>query len=317
MKTAPHPVTCEAAGPDDFQKSPRGASTEACSEKNQNCPILKMFEREDWTLFRTVEGLGQKAGVAANLLRRLCLKELADNALDNNAATRVGQFGKDGRFFVEDDGPGLDGTPEHIAELFSIKRPMRSSKLLRKPQRGALGNGLRVVAGIVLASEGTLVVITRNRRIKLRPKADGSTAVVGVTEVAHPLGTRVKIGFGSALPDDPDALHWAKGAITLAGGNNYSCATSAWWYDAAQFHELILACGAQPRRAARRLQRRQGWRHRRSCSPRPHGLRECQPRPGNRAARPGALPFTARHSRPTRRNRTSCLWRWPICDETR
>jgi hypothetical protein len=249
MKTAPHPVTCEAAGPDDFQKSPRGASAEACSEKNQNCPILKMFEREDWTLFRTVEGLGQKAGVAANLLRRLCLKELADNALDNNAATRVGQFGKDGRFFVEDDGPGLDGTPEHIAELFSIKRPMRSSKLLRKPQRGALGSGLRVVAGIVLASEGTLVVITRNRRIKLRPKADGSTAVVGVTEVAHPLGTRVEIGFGSALPDDPDALHWAKGAITLAGGNNYSGATSAWWYDAAQFHELILACGAQPVRS--------------------------------------------------------------------
>ena len=51
----------------------------------------------------------------------------------------------DDTFFIEDDGPGLDGTPEEIAELFSIRRPMRSTKLLRLPQRGALGNGLRVV----------------------------------------------------------------------------------------------------------------------------------------------------------------------------
>jgi hypothetical protein len=57
-----------------------------------------------------------------------------------------------------DEGPGRDGEPEEIAELFSIRRPMRSSKLLRLPQRGALGNGLRVVAGAVLASGGALAV---------------------------------------------------------------------------------------------------------------------------------------------------------------
>ena len=45
----------------------------------QNFENLK-FERQDWTLFRTVEGLQQKAGVPAKLLRRLVLKELADNA---------------------------------------------------------------------------------------------------------------------------------------------------------------------------------------------------------------------------------------------
>ena len=46
-----------------------------------DAPNLK-FERADWTLFRTVEGLQQKAGVPASKLRRLVLKELADNALD-------------------------------------------------------------------------------------------------------------------------------------------------------------------------------------------------------------------------------------------
>ena len=105
-------------------------------------------------------------------------------------------------FFIEDDGPGLDGTPEEIASLFSIRRPMRSSKLLRLPQRGALGNGLRVVAGAVLASEGSLVVITRNQRIKLRPEANGSTTVVSVTAAKRPVGTRIEIGFGPALPNE-------------------------------------------------------------------------------------------------------------------
>jgi hypothetical protein len=41
------------------------------------------FEREDWTLFRTLEGLQQRAGVPARLLRRLVLKEIADNGLDS------------------------------------------------------------------------------------------------------------------------------------------------------------------------------------------------------------------------------------------
>jgi hypothetical protein len=146
-----------------------------------NPPILKMFEREDWTLFRTVEGLEQKAGVPAKRLRRLVLKELGDNALDTGAEIKFGQIdGSPDKFYIEDNGPGIDGTSEQIAELYSIRRPMRSSKLLRLPQRGALGNGLRVVAGAVLASDGSLVVITRNRRIVLQPRADGHTAVVEV-----------------------------------------------------------------------------------------------------------------------------------------
>jgi hypothetical protein len=74
----------------------------------------------------------------------------------------------------------IDGEPEDIARLFSIARPLVSTKLLRLPTRGALGNGLRVVAGAVLASEGTLVVTTRNRRIELRPERDGTTTVAAV-----------------------------------------------------------------------------------------------------------------------------------------
>ena len=46
----------------------------------------------------------------------------------------------------------------------------------RLPTRGALGNGLRVVAGAVLASGGRLTVKTRGRALRLRPRdADGTT----------------------------------------------------------------------------------------------------------------------------------------------
>jgi hypothetical protein len=213
-------------------------------------PANLKFERQDWTLFRTVEGLQQKAGVPATRLRRLIIKELADNSLDTGSSLTIGPL-DGGRFFVADDGPGLDGTPEEIAELFSIRRPMRSTKLLRLPKRGAIGNGLRVVAGAVLASEGSLTVITRNHRIELRPQADGSTAVVQVMKVDdHPVGTRVEIGFGPALPNDPGLLKWAHAARAVASiGKAYEGRSSPFWYDAAQFHELLLACGAQPVRS--------------------------------------------------------------------
>ena len=173
------------------------------------------------------------------------LKELADNALDTGANVRIGEL-PEGGYFVEDDGPGIDGTPDEIARLFSINRPMVSTKLLRLPTRGALGNGLRVVAGSVLASDGFLVVITRNRRIELRPQRDGSTTVVKVTPVKFPVGTRIEIGFGPAIPEDENALYWAKVAIRMAHGQAYAGRSSPYWYDVPQFHELLSASDTAP-----------------------------------------------------------------------
>ena len=209
-----------------------------------------MAEREDWALFRSVEGLQQKAGVPEGRLRRLVMKEVADNALDAGTRMTWG-FVADSEdlHFIEDNGPGLDGTPEEIAGLFSVRRPMRSSKLLRLPQRGALGNGLRVVAGAVLASEGSLAVVTRNKRIELCPKADGSTAAVTVTAVERPVGTRIEIGLGPALPREDDPFAWVRTAAEIASeGKRYEGKSSPFWYDPAQFHELILAHGSQPLR---------------------------------------------------------------------
>jgi hypothetical protein len=203
-----------------------------------------------------VETLSQKAGVPTTLLRRLVLKELVDNALDAGGAhVRIGAIDEHGhpfagrsadcnRFFIQDDGPGIP--VESVARLFSINRPLLSSKLWRLPARGALGNGLRVVAGAVAASDGALEVWTRNRHLVLYPQEDGSTSAEAF-DADFPTGTRIEVVFGERLPHDPAPLQWAEAAIHMAGGStSYSGKPSPWWYDGDHFFELLRAAGERP-----------------------------------------------------------------------
>ena len=67
---------------------------------------------------------------------------------------------------VADDGPGMDRV--RIATLFAVDRPLASTKLLRRPTRGAVGNGLRVVTGAAMASGGSLHVESRGRRFEIK-----------------------------------------------------------------------------------------------------------------------------------------------------
>jgi hypothetical protein len=199
------------------------------------------FEREDWTLFRSLSTLSQKAGVPVHLLPKLVLKELADNALDAGGTVRVGQL-QLGGWYVEDDGPGIAGEPADIARLFSIRRPLVSSKLLRLPTRGALGNGLRVVAGAVLAVGGGLVVETRGRRLRLRPQDNGDT-LAAVEPCPRTTGTRIEIDLREDRRSAV-ALEWARRAAELAGqGESYRGRSSPHWYDGEAFFDLLQAAG--------------------------------------------------------------------------
>jgi hypothetical protein len=219
----------------------------ACLNAGPESPIFQ-FERPDWTLFRSVSTLPQKAGVPLRLLQRLVLKELVDNALDavdaaGNGSVSIRREGN--TYVVEDDGPGIPGTPEDIARMFSINRPMVSTKLLRLPKRGALGNGLRVVAGSVLASGGTLSIKTRNMDLALTPRDDGGTSVV-FTPIDRPIGTAISISFGPRLPIDQLAMSWGQDAIRMAVGNHYQKGSSPFWYDGDFFFELLQAGGDRP-----------------------------------------------------------------------
>jgi hypothetical protein len=214
-----------------------------------NTPL--MCRREDWTDFRTLETLCRRGGVPLELIPRLVAKELADNAIDVSGSCRTGLL-EDGGFFVADEGHGIAGDDQTVADLFSIGRPFTSSKLFRLPTRGALGNGLRVVAGAVLASGGTLTVKTRGRVLSLQPRNDGTTAVTQ-SKPWDGTGTHVEVRFGAKLKVDPDDLfEWTCYAQELAGkGKEYGNGSrkrrsSPWWYGAEAFWELLQANGERP-----------------------------------------------------------------------
>jgi hypothetical protein len=200
------------------------------------------YVREDWTLFRSIRTISQLSGVPPEFLRRLVAKELTDNGLDASGACKVGVL-PDGGFYVEDEGPGISGEPEDIARLFSFRRPLVSSKVKRLPVRGALGNGLRVVAGAVFASAGSLRVITNGRALDLSPQESGETLVTAKL-CKRSAGTRIEVRLGDAIPKDADFLEWAETAILAAGEDPiYSRKTSPWWYDSDSFFELLKAAG--------------------------------------------------------------------------
>jgi hypothetical protein len=204
-----------------------------------------LYERPEWTNFRTVSTISQESGVPPEKLRRLVAKELADNGLDTGGTCHVGDL-TDGGFFVEDDGPGISGTPDEIARLFSFGRPFVSSKLKRLPTRGAMGNGLRVVAGAVFASNGRLRVITGGRVLDLRPQVTGET-LVEWWACEDATGTRVEVYLGDAIPEDQDFLAWAETAIRASGKKPiYAGKTSSpRWYNSDSFFELLQAAGQQ------------------------------------------------------------------------
>lgn len=129
------------------------------------------YRNEDWADYRTAAGLTLRTGVVARWFGHVLVKELVDNALDA-AVTATVTFGllhrSPGRvvIYVADDGGGIPGTDEEIASRYSIRREMVSSKRHRRPSRGALGNGLRVVMGVMCVGEGVLRISTRGRTLR-------------------------------------------------------------------------------------------------------------------------------------------------------
>jgi hypothetical protein len=182
-------------------------------------------------------------------MRRSDLKELTDNALDicdlyklygQTSATLEGP----NTYTVVNQGPGWQKTPEEFAHLFSLARGESiSSKLWRKPLRGALGHGLMGVVGTIASGDGRITIKSCNRRVALKPSArNGTTSIEEVTAIDYPLGTSITIEIDPAYPEDPYALYWAQVAIRLAknGGPPFSGRPSPHWFDIDAF-SLLLA----------------------------------------------------------------------------
>ena len=192
------------------------------------------FSRTDWSLFLNPRTISQKAGCQPKDLRRLALRELVDNGADAGAEVIIYPEG-DG-WIVSDDGPGMD--PDDVARLFSVNRTLVSSKQLRLPTRGMVGNGLRVVMGAIAAFEGNLTVTTRGRHMRLAvDRETGLTDVTEDTEVPFSDGMTVFI----SLPGD--SFEYGSLATETARlaefGRAYKGPTSPHWYAARDLRDLM------------------------------------------------------------------------------
>jgi hypothetical protein len=199
-------------------------------------PLL--FERPDWRLFIEPHTLPQKAGCEPDQIGRAVVKELTDNALDSGA-NNVTVEGNVWQAAVRDDGPGIE--PEQITRVFSVNRPLVSSKLKRLPTRGMLGNGLRVVMGAVAAFKGKIAVTSRGVRYELATDTvTGETKIVGET-VLESVGTAVEIRFARKLFAKAD-FDFARSIVAVAGlGSVYAGFSQRAWYSRQAVEQLIAA----------------------------------------------------------------------------
>lgn len=197
------------------------------------------FVRTDASLFLHPDRLSQKAGAPKAQLRRMAIKELVDNALD--AALNVTLTAVDGdTFIIADDGSGI--APEKAKIMFSVTRPMMSTKLVRRPTRGAVGNGLRVATGAAFASGGSITVESQGVRQQLGfDRATGETVVRHRSASKVDIGTTITISFGAGLPTDPWATLWGDLAVRLAGASASPMLTHPGWYSELAFAELVEA----------------------------------------------------------------------------
>jgi hypothetical protein len=219
----------------------------APSPVSPNRPIFQIH-KPDTVDLASLAGLTKMTGEPSRRLRRLLCKELTDNALDAcDAAGRPGRATIRKRdldtYIITDEGHGLDGSPDDLAALFAIHRVMISSKYRRLPLRGALGNGLRVAVGCVVVSRGTIEIITRGKRVVLRPHRVAPTEIVSTSDALDTIGTTLIVTLDPAIPYDAAELAWAEAAIDLAKhakAEAYARQPSPHWIDLDAFVEMLM-----------------------------------------------------------------------------
>jgi len=198
--------------------------------------MVQILKRDDWTLFANINTLGQKAGVPKTKILHLVAKELTDNALDIAAEVEAGILSGSAGFYVQDNGAGIPGTDADLIELFSINRPLMSSKWKRLPTRGALGNGLRVAAGAMFSLDAKIRIYTRGRVVEIKPGTDGKTEGKRIQN-RQTTGTRIEFLYSGNLP--ADVLEWSKLAINHNTGKTYTGKTSLYWYDTDTLNSIL------------------------------------------------------------------------------
>ena len=107
--------------------------------------------------YLTLDGLSKMTGVSPDLLDIYTLKELTDNALDEaelsgtlpETQVTVSRQNDILMIAVADEGAGI--SPEMVREVTNFERFGGTKYFVKKPTRGAQGNALMTIVGLVTA----------------------------------------------------------------------------------------------------------------------------------------------------------------------
>jgi DNA topoisomerase VI subunit B len=169
--------------------------------------------------------LSALTGVPREEFLSVCLKELADNALDACETAGVApevsvtiECEEDGlcRLVVSDNGPGVPS--ELIEKILDYNVRVSDKMAYRSPTRGAQGNASKTIIGIPysLGSHEPLVITARDVRHTIRPRVDPG----GHVHVSHvkaqengTAGTRVELAVAAEKirrQQNFDPRHWVR-----------------------------------------------------------------------------------------------------------
>ena len=195
------------------------------------------FTRKDWLVY--ISNLPQRAGVIRELIRRLVLKELVDNALDE-----MDRVGRPGEVTITQDG-------EHTYTVTDQGRGFRRfARRARLPILHREGDGkFQAVAQADPRLRGQWVARDRRRRCQRRrphrrqdaQSGDHPAAANGRDDsnrgrptIDWPTGTAITVEIDPAYPADGDPMQWAQLAIELArsSGPPFTRQPSPYWFDA-------------------------------------------------------------------------------------
>jgi hypothetical protein len=224
----------------DEAKSSSVTGAAECKRRQRARDKALLYSRDDWQLFLDLATLPQKAGCHPVELRAVVLKELVDNQLDETGAAKLYWFEEEKAWEIR--GPGDGPILSAIPKLFSVRRPLVSSKLKRAVTRGLLGNGLRVVMGAVHAFQGSIELSLRGHKLTLEVDPDDGTTKIAKDEPTEPdeHGMTIRINLGEDSKSE-DAIY-AQNAIYAADkGSTYKGHSSPWWYGPRDLHILLNA----------------------------------------------------------------------------
>ncbi|MFL5285458.1 MAG: ATP-binding protein [Rhodopila sp.] len=209
-----HYSTEAPASPD--KRAMTGAERARLHRQRQKGERLR-YTSDEWRAFVDPAGLARKAGVGWRSMPAMVLRELCDNAADAAGAgawIETVTANGDTWWCIGDNGNGI--APDQVAHVFNVNRPMVSSKHVRLPTRGMLGNGTRVAAGFCAIERLPIMVESRDRQTVLRvERATGHTMIERQEPIAPITGTRIYLPKIAGL-DGPGVADLAQKTLALA-----------------------------------------------------------------------------------------------------